>query len=47
MYRVLWVKGASVPDSGDSLCQGPVTGRAGNFKSPIEARGAGAQGSGG
>lgn len=47
MYRVPWVKRASVPDSGNSLCQGPVTERVGNFKSPIGAKGAGTQESGG
>lgn len=38
MYQALWAKGSSVPGSGNSLGKGPVTGEAGNFKSPIEDR---------
>lgn len=43
MHSVPW---ASVPCDRNSLCQGPVTGRAGDFKSLFEASGAGAQGLG-
>lgn len=38
MCQALWAKGSSVPGTGNSLCKGPVTGEAGNFKSPIEDR---------
>lgn len=38
--------GTSIPSSGSSLCQGLVTGAAGNFKSPVEARGTRASGVG-
>lgn len=37
-------KGFSILGSGNSLCQGPVAGGAGDSESPIEATGVGAQG---
>lgn len=43
MYRAHWAKGASILGSGNSLCKGPVAGRAGNSKSATEAPGSGAQ----